>query len=63
VHCIQVSLAGAGQGQSAVMADKQGRVQIGLELAHLLADRGLRDIEILAGKGETQAVPGCLKSS
>ncbi len=45
------------------MTDKQGRVQIGLELAHLLADRGLGDIEVLAGQGETQAAPGCFKSS
>ena len=44
------------------MADKQSRVQIGFELAHLLADGGLGDFEILGGKRKTQAAAGCFKS-
>ena len=63
MHRIQVSLARAGQGQSAVMTDKQRRVQVSFQLAYLLADSGLRNFEIFRGLGETQAPAGDLKSA
>ena len=63
VHRLQVSLARAGQRKPAVMTIKQGRVEVGFQLAHLLADRGLGNIEILGGQGKTQAAAGCFKSS
>lgn len=63
MHRIQIGLAGTRQRQSAVVSDEQGRAEIGLQLTHLLTDRGLGDIELLAGKGETQSATGCLKSS
>jgi hypothetical protein len=63
VHRIQVSLARAGQGQSAVMTDKQRRVQIGFQLAYLLTDSSLRNFEIFRGLGETQAPASGLKGT
>ena len=45
------------------MADKQGRVQVVFQLAHLLANGGLGNVEILCGQGKTQAAAGCFKSS
>ncbi len=53
MHCLQVSLTRAGQRQPAVMTNKQGRVQVGFQLTHLLADGGLRDLEIDRGARET----------
>jgi hypothetical protein len=63
VHRIQVSLARAGQGQSAVMTDKQRCIEIGFQLAYLLADSGLRNFEIFRGLGETHSPAGGLKST
>ncbi len=61
VHHTQIGLAGAGQRQAAMVPDKQRRVQIGLQLAHLLTDRGLRDIELLRRQGEAQPTAGRLE--
>ena len=46
-----------------MVPDKQGGIQIGFQLAHLLANRGLRYVEILGGLGKTQAPAGCFKGS
>jgi len=46
-----------------MVPDKQGSIQIGLHLAHLLADRSLRYIEIIGSLGKTQASAGCFKGS
>jgi hypothetical protein len=45
------------------MANKQGRVQVAFQQAHLLADGGLGNIEIFGGLGKTQSPAGCFKSS
>ena len=41
-----------------MVPDEQALVQIGLQLAHLLTDRGLRDVEFLRRQGETQSAAG-----
>ena len=46
-----------------MVPDKQGGIQIGLQLAHLLAYCGLRYIEILSGLGKTQAPTSCFKGT
>ncbi len=58
VYRIQVGLARTGQGQSTVVAEEQGRVQIRLKLTYLLTHRCLGDVQILRRPRETQALTG-----
>ena len=46
-----------------MVPDKQGGIQIGLQLAHLLTDCSLRYIEILCGLRKTQAPTGCFEGA
>jgi hypothetical protein len=63
VYAFEVSLPRTGQGQAAMVPDKQGSIQIGFQLAHLLTNCGLRYIEILSGLGKTQTPTGGLEGA
>ena len=59
----QIGRADFGQHQAARFALEQGFAQVVLQKLHLLADRGLGQVQLLRGIGETQMPRRCLKSA
>ena len=53
---LEKSLAAGGEGDMAAVADKQRRTQLVLELADLLGQRGLADVELRGGPPEVQLI-------
>jgi hypothetical protein len=53
---LQHHLAGRRQANLRTQAIQQGRAQALLQLCHLLADRGLADVQGFAGLGKTAPV-------
>ena len=57
----EVLLRRRGEGERAVLADEQGDAQLFLQPLDLMADRGLRDVQLGSGLGKAQMPGGGLE--